>query len=387
MLTGLNRYVYAPIAALTLWAVVLAVSPAIANAQATHQTQGQQGIAVVARGDTLWSISAKWLGPDATAQQIADGVERIYALNQDQIGPDPNLIFAGQRLVLPSAVERQSPESQPARAARAQETREAAVPTASIHPSHAANNGSDEAAEAALAEANRQPQQSADARPEAAALPEPARATPVPAVGSLSLQGSSPSLAQSVASEVRSSFSSIVAEAGGAIPRGEYSGRMLLGGALMAVSSVLAVILALRVAEELWGPRYARRRAQARRVSGYATANYASSPDLVFWESGHWRRGKYITRSPLRPSVATRDESPGSRAPAAYSANGKSPSDAPHKIARARRQLRNQKRKAKRPQRAHANVAAHGVRRGQAVRRAPMSRASRARTLRHTGGR
>jgi hypothetical protein len=42
VLTGLIRYVYAPIAALVLWAVVLAVSPAMANAQATYQTQDQQ---------------------------------------------------------------------------------------------------------------------------------------------------------------------------------------------------------------------------------------------------------------------------------------------------------------------------------------------------------
>ena len=88
MFTGFNRYVYAPMAALTLWVVVLVASPATATAQATHQTQGQQGTAVVAPGDTLWSISARWLGPDATGQQIADGVERIYGLNRARIGAD-----------------------------------------------------------------------------------------------------------------------------------------------------------------------------------------------------------------------------------------------------------------------------------------------------------
>src|SRR5215210_5421988 len=123
VLTGLNRYVYAPIAALMLWAVVLALSPAMANAQAKHQTQGQQGIALVAPGDSLWSISAKWLGSDATAQQIAGGVEQIYALNRNRIGADPNLIFAGQRLVLPPVAERGAPESGLVRAARARETR------------------------------------------------------------------------------------------------------------------------------------------------------------------------------------------------------------------------------------------------------------------------
>ncbi len=254
MLTGLNRYVYAPIAALALWAAVLAISPAMANAQATYQTQDQQETnredrasepVVVAPGDSLWSISAKWLGPEATTQQITDGVERIYALNRNRIGSDPNLLLAGQRLVLPSAVpsavERQAPE--PGSAAR-----------------------EPEAAGAALAEAHREPQQSVDARPEPAPLPEPARATPVSAVRSLAPHDSSPSLAQSVASEARSSFSTVVAAAGEAFPRGADSGRKLLGGALIAVSSVLAIILALQVARILWGPRRASRRARERWV-------------------------------------------------------------------------------------------------------------------------
>jgi LysM repeat protein len=360
--------------------VMLAVVPAAAQAQ-----EGSAPASVVVRpGDTLWSISEAQLGPQATPQQIAGEAERIYALNQDQIGPDPNLIFAGQRLVLPSAVERQSPESGPARAVRAQE---AAMPTAPSHPSQAANNGSDEAVEAAPAEANREPQQSADARPEAAPLPEPARATPVPAVRPLNPYGSSPSLAQSIASEARSSFSSIVAEAGGALSRGEYSGRKVLGSALLAASSVLAIILARYVAGELWGPRYARRRDLKHWVSGYASAKYDSSRDLLFWEGGQWKRGKSITLLPLRSYVAPRDELPESHTPVAYSANGKPSSDAFHKIARARRQHWIQRRKAKRPLHAHAQVVARGVRRGQIVRRAPTSRANRARTLRRTGDR
>ncbi|HZY57292.1 MAG TPA: LysM domain-containing protein [Rubrobacteraceae bacterium] len=259
MLTGLNRYVYASIAALALWAVVLAISPAMANAQATYQTQDQQETnredraseaVVVAPGDSLWSISAKWLGPEATTQQITDGVERIYALNRNRIGSDPNLLLAGQRLVLPSAVpsalERQAPERQ------------------APEPGSAAREP--EAAGAALAEAHREPQQSVDARPEPAPLPEPARATPVPAARSLAPHDSSPSLAQSVASEARSSFSTVVAAAGEAFPRGADSGRKLLGGALIAVSSVLAIILALQVARILWGPRRASRRARERWV-------------------------------------------------------------------------------------------------------------------------
>jgi hypothetical protein len=275
VLTGLTKYVYAPIAALALWAVVLAVSPATANAQATHQTQGQQNIVVVAPGDSLWSISSEWLGPDATAQQIAVGVERIYALNRDRIGAHPNVLFVGQRLVLPSAVEQRSTE--PASSAS---ERGAAEPTAAPSTtSRAANDGSAKATRAALTDAHREPQQSVDARPGAAPLPEPARATPVPAVKTLSPRDPSPSLVESFAGEARSSFSSVVAAATEALPRGAGSWRKLLGGALMAMSAVLAVILALHVARILFGSRFDKRRAQKRWVREVRSrTNYASLP-------------------------------------------------------------------------------------------------------------
>jgi hypothetical protein len=178
----------------------------------------------------------------------------------------------------------------------------------------------------------------------------------------------------------------IIAEARGVLPRGEYSGRRLLGSALLAMSSVLAIILALHVAKDLWGPRYARRRARAHWVSAYANANYASQRDLLFWESGQWKRGKSITLLPPRSYVAGRHELPTSHTPVAYSANGEPSSDALHKIVTARRQLRTQRLKAKRPLRAHAKVVTRGVRQAHVVRRPLINRAKRARTLRRTGG-
>src|SRR3712207_5491104 len=86
-------------AALALWAVLLALSPSVAKAQGIDppkDTQGTERVVVVVPGDSLWSISSEQLGPNATPQQIATAVERIYALNRIQIG-DPNLIFAGQK--------------------------------------------------------------------------------------------------------------------------------------------------------------------------------------------------------------------------------------------------------------------------------------------------
>lgn len=56
---------------------------------------------VVAPGDSLWRIAARWLGPGATDAQIAQAWPRWYAANRQLIGPDPNLIRPGQRLVPP----------------------------------------------------------------------------------------------------------------------------------------------------------------------------------------------------------------------------------------------------------------------------------------------
>ncbi|KDA44603.1 LysM peptidoglycan-binding domain-containing protein [Frankia sp. BMG5.23] len=56
---------------------------------------------VVLRGDSLWSIAARHLGPNATQEQIAAEWPRWWAANSDLIGHDPNLIFPGQRLKPP----------------------------------------------------------------------------------------------------------------------------------------------------------------------------------------------------------------------------------------------------------------------------------------------
>ena len=53
---------------------------------------------VVHRGDTLWSISARHLGPAATAADIDAEWHRWLAVNREVIGDDANLIFPGQLL-------------------------------------------------------------------------------------------------------------------------------------------------------------------------------------------------------------------------------------------------------------------------------------------------
>ena len=57
---------------------------------------------VVEPGDSLWTISQQRLEPDPTPEQIMNELGRIYELNQDLIGNDPNLLFPGQELLLPA---------------------------------------------------------------------------------------------------------------------------------------------------------------------------------------------------------------------------------------------------------------------------------------------
>jgi hypothetical protein len=71
--------------------------PASAPAQASRRPT-----VVVEPGDTLWSLTAECLGPDATDEETADAWPSLYALNREVIGPDPGLITPGQHLVLPS---------------------------------------------------------------------------------------------------------------------------------------------------------------------------------------------------------------------------------------------------------------------------------------------
>jgi hypothetical protein len=107
----LKQYVFPALVALALCAAVVVAWPAPAQAQATSSsTQSARGGAdasptrvVVHSGDCLWSISQRLLPANATPQQIYYEVARIYALNRDRIGEDPNLIYAGEVLLVEPA--------------------------------------------------------------------------------------------------------------------------------------------------------------------------------------------------------------------------------------------------------------------------------------------
>lgn len=63
-----------------------------------HRGRAVSDHVVVRRGDTLWDIAARALGPDATAAEIAASWPRWHATNRSTIGPDPDLILPGQLL-------------------------------------------------------------------------------------------------------------------------------------------------------------------------------------------------------------------------------------------------------------------------------------------------
>jgi hypothetical protein len=60
------------------------------------------GEVVVRRGDTLWAIAARQLGPDATAADVAEEWPRWYAANRPVIGDNPDLILPGTILRPPN---------------------------------------------------------------------------------------------------------------------------------------------------------------------------------------------------------------------------------------------------------------------------------------------
>ena len=55
----------------------------------------------VRRGDSLWSIAARHLGPGASDAEIAHEWPRWFAANAAVIGDDPDLILPGQQLAAP----------------------------------------------------------------------------------------------------------------------------------------------------------------------------------------------------------------------------------------------------------------------------------------------
>ena len=76
--------------------------PALLTSPAQRRAGVQEEI-VVRRGDSLWTLTARRLGPGASSAQIAAAWPRLYAANRAVIGTNPALIRPGQRLVPPAS--------------------------------------------------------------------------------------------------------------------------------------------------------------------------------------------------------------------------------------------------------------------------------------------
>jgi len=66
-----------------------------------EQARRPEHTVVIRSGDSLWAIAARDLPPDSPGAAIAARWHAIYAANRARIGPDPDLIAPGVRLILP----------------------------------------------------------------------------------------------------------------------------------------------------------------------------------------------------------------------------------------------------------------------------------------------
>ena len=242
MLARLIRNIYAPIAALALWAVLLALSPDVAKAQVIEdQTKDAQGTehVVVVPGDSLWSISEERLPPNATPQQVAIGVERIYALNRDRIGSDPDLIFPGQRLLLPPV-----PAGKPSTAETAR-TRSTGS-TAKGETDRTSRTTATEASAEAKGTAGNAPDPVADP----ATLPDVAAAPSIPALRSPTVNDSPRSPVASFQKSVRSGVAAATSALGKFFAEVLADGRRPLGWGLLLIA--FGALLGLAVLSAWW---------------------------------------------------------------------------------------------------------------------------------------
>ena len=82
------------------------LSPFFGGGTGTPHVQpasAQQGSEyVVVRGDCLWNIAQRILGPNASNATILEYTVRIHQNNRSTIGDNPDLVLPGQRILLPS---------------------------------------------------------------------------------------------------------------------------------------------------------------------------------------------------------------------------------------------------------------------------------------------
>lgn len=76
-----------------------AVAP-VATTERPTAVRPEADAHVVRSGESLWTIASDLLGPGVSDAEIADESDRLYSLNRDRIGPDPDLLVVGTVLRL-----------------------------------------------------------------------------------------------------------------------------------------------------------------------------------------------------------------------------------------------------------------------------------------------
>ena len=233
----------------TLAAVVLALFPAVAEAQ-TDETQSTSSV-VVQPGDSLWSISQERLGPDATPQQVAESVEQIYALNRERIGADPNLIFVGQVFLVPPAMLSERPTGATMPVRKTTEAAEAGPKDRAVRGSTTTSKAPRTAPGGALTKGGETSKPLAEREAKPATLPSPGPSAPVPAVGAVGSNDAQPS--SSVASffrAARTAFASVASALAGSFLEVSANApaevRVLFGWGIMVVVTLVVVSLMAR---------------------------------------------------------------------------------------------------------------------------------------------
>ena len=203
---------------------------------------------VVEPGDSLWSISEEHIGPGATPEQVAYEVGRIFELNRDQIGENPNLIFPGQEFFLVSAAPGSAaaaPEQPVAVAEQQQAPEPIVVESEGVFDSPAAENAAiesvvpeDDVSEGAVSEdaipaatpSRDQTDEQAESVPAESAPAESAPAESVPA------ESAAPATtAASIGDSVLEALNSLKGE------------RRLLGVGILALTLIVALLMAWRL--------------------------------------------------------------------------------------------------------------------------------------------
>jgi hypothetical protein len=251
---------------------MVAVLPGVAEAQEMAAPQDARSVnrsteaasAVVRPGDSLWSISSERLGPNATPRQIANTVERIYALNRDRIGADPDLIFAGQSLLLPP-VAGATPARNTAEPAEASPT----------------GRGVKSEWERASSKAGQAP----DPLAEPVALPDMPTKQVTPKVGSPSATDA-PSPVESFGRTARVLLSSATSAIVGPFPQDDLLGRKLFGFGIILLTLIVCGLMAWKLPLKRNVGRYEVWGIPKGYVGGYtprakATDRYRGTPELA----------------------------------------------------------------------------------------------------------